>query len=1636
MQASRYKIQELIDTQGAVSTYQALDTLSNEPVLYYQYLAEPINNAVQILSDNIPNILNMHYTSGMTHVVTVFPAKKERVIKRLDDSQLEQFLLDTSQALEDASDAGVVHGDIRPERLFYDGSRYLIEGYGVRWELLPSRYSAPEKKQSVSGDVYSWAKTIGAFIPKVFPKTLAELLQRCLAKDPKVRPLPEDIVDAIQSYFLGVSQSPKHPTLINLKQTIADAQPDLLDNLFAKGQTGILTNTQERFIEPLDNPDTGANLQSIEEHKEQSLEDITQSADKTVVEASVAVEGSDDSVKLSSADLASSNLQDVSELRNSRSDVSGAVSTEKINSLPNVSSSARVTNASLTNQSISNENALMGSLERTVHKTQHTKSTPTTELDTIDQSLAIIADADTVAAEDDPFLIADDFSDLATRVETPNAEVEKTDMTTAQISDVENPDLEVSDIETVELSDLEVPDSELPDSELPDSELSNPELSNPELSNPELSNTEVLLADNFATQERTVDFVDAEITGLDAIEHKATFHDVKTTQVDIIPINSKQALDDLDTGFDVSEDVEKNISQTDTEKDIAASNTSQLTPEIEAADLEAEAIQSFFPDIVEKKTTAGFTVDDLDFSGDGFSKTSDLAEADTSSKDSQSKNKKESHNIVSTDGFDETVFDATVFDETAFDTKRTPSGTEADQRVEASINEEVAFEDKTDASLETVDLQVDDSPIPDVKVSEEHLDAPVLNIQASDSQASDSSAPTSFSVDELDFGAFGESKSLTSDPDKDEEKVHLDALRAVIDESQPTINLEADSVTQTSLEDEEEFNTADLPNSTQLERAFAALSMPAEGELATEFPSEIVADDDFSTHVPLELDSELDNELDSELNNELDDKLDSELELNSELDDLVELADEEAETIESKESLTSEMPIEIADEAHEVETEFSSKSSEDILKSTSCLIEAEEIFDNLPPSKETIDFSELGIATTETQSDLLVQTSSEEGISLLDTDFSENEIASEVNDFSSIVSEEVDDQIAVKQSEDTLRSLAKEEEAPLVSTPEHDDEQSYASFVDDMDDAAHAYTAQATNKQNIDELKATQEILALIDEEETEPSKVSSDKTSTHIDELGSSDSDTEAAVTEAAITEAAIDLQDDLDDFLGDVLHNEHNSILANKEGLDVDTSNGSPQETLFPIFLGKETVFTNETVQLEPNNSLTTQVANETGIFAAHTHYDQSIDSIQTGVSNAIEIDDEDDLQVIELTDFGSEVNTSESIQVPEIKSIEPAESDNTVDAKAARKARRAERRAAAAAEAEEIDVFKTAFGKIAQMQASVQPESQGLSNNSDDEVGQSFTTPTVIDETKLTVFEAKHLSIAEKIAAKNAKTQAELEIRQTKFEEPLKKTVVGRGSRKVDQEVFGEDNYDAIGKAPSASQDSTIVEPKLTFFEMPPSDDDVADEITEVKQASTKRKKKERKGFFKGKKKSAATITEEFKTVVDENPDISFLTDPESTNFTITSERQIEFNQALAENPIRKAWRIGAASLVLLGAGAIVYMALPELLNAQANNVEQSVTREAQSLPGLAGDYLVYTQVIPANLDMITVEVIKSPEDSKYPVGYQFNIFANSPLSLDVKGEWELQGKYQNRILSNTVPFELPKLGGEPIVFSFNF
>jgi len=394
----------------------------------------------------------------------------------------------------------------------------------------------------------------------------------------------------------------------------------------------------------------------------------------------------------------------------------------------------------------------------------------------------------------------------------------------------------------------------------------------------------------------------------------------------------------------------------------------------------------------------------------------------------------------------------------------------------------------------------------------------------------------------------------------------------------------------------------------------------------------------------------------------------------------------------------------------------------------------------------------------------------------------------------------------------------------------------------------------------------------------------------------------------------------------------------------------------TLFPMY-EQETLFSKETMQLEPGAVPSTDVVGDTGIFS-HTVFDgEDIPDLSSPSSSSQEVaqaaldsadieiaDDDDDLQMIDLTNFGSDSEVSEVAAETTIN----VESDEE-RARAERRARRQAKRQAAAEE-QEIDVFKTAFGKIAMMEASVEgpTTAESLQDKMVKETvenlltaatveGSLLTAATVVDESKLTVFEAKHLSIAEKIAAKKA-AQLGAENNNYHSDQPdssqavVAKTEFGRNSRKVGEgpDVFGDDDYDAIGKLPNQNETpktsdisnsptaasagaNPAVNPKLTYFEMPPASDEEEQEAQG--KAKKSEAKKQRRGLFgkrNAKVKKAKQKSDQSSDIFDTNLNTNLgdiddgfnTTEQElsSDGLKITAERQQEFNKALSTSPIK--------------------------------------------------------------------------------------------------------------------------------------
>jgi hypothetical protein len=204
--AKRYQPQALLGEQGGVQTFSGRDALNGLPVRMYTFMGEPTAKVGELVSPYIPPVLSSSFSGGAGEVITAFSPEFRALKGTVAPAQVEALLRQSAAALDDAAQAGVVHGDLSPERVLFDreggvGGRFLLEGYGVPWRVRPSEFSAPERigGASFAADIFSWARTV-KHLSGPLPGDLRDLLDRCLSADPKARPQAREVRAALERY--------------------------------------------------------------------------------------------------------------------------------------------------------------------------------------------------------------------------------------------------------------------------------------------------------------------------------------------------------------------------------------------------------------------------------------------------------------------------------------------------------------------------------------------------------------------------------------------------------------------------------------------------------------------------------------------------------------------------------------------------------------------------------------------------------------------------------------------------------------------------------------------------------------------------------------------------------------------------------------------------------------------------------------------------------------------------------------------------------------------------------------------------------------------------------------------------------------------------------------------------------------------------------------------------------------------------------------------------------------------------------------------------------------------------------------------------------------------------------------------
>jgi serine/threonine protein kinase len=191
----RYQRQTLYSDHSGVKTFNGLDPLTGLPVLIYEFAGKPDPALADLESENIPGVLDAVHENGKGTVVVAYSKGYTPAARPLKLPAI-RFVLESAQALSDAAKAGVVHGDLRPERFLVGGNHVLLEGFGLPWVVEPHAYSPAEGVASYAGDVYAFGKIMQELCPEL-PVPIKTLLDRCLVRKPEDRPSAAQLLTAL-----------------------------------------------------------------------------------------------------------------------------------------------------------------------------------------------------------------------------------------------------------------------------------------------------------------------------------------------------------------------------------------------------------------------------------------------------------------------------------------------------------------------------------------------------------------------------------------------------------------------------------------------------------------------------------------------------------------------------------------------------------------------------------------------------------------------------------------------------------------------------------------------------------------------------------------------------------------------------------------------------------------------------------------------------------------------------------------------------------------------------------------------------------------------------------------------------------------------------------------------------------------------------------------------------------------------------------------------------------------------------------------------------------------------------------------------------------------------------------------------
>lgn len=202
-------------------TWQGVDAVTGLPVLMYDMPYPPLREAERLESEHVPGVLATSFDGRRGELIAAFSTEYHAI--RPADVNAKSVLA-AARALQDAARVGIVHGDLRPDRILMASGHLLVEGYGVPWSPSDAGVAAPESTRTPAADVYALCATFLELGRERLGDDAIAVLEQGVASDADARPPAASLVRKLER-IVGSNAPATSPSPAVLPEQVPEDAP-------------------------------------------------------------------------------------------------------------------------------------------------------------------------------------------------------------------------------------------------------------------------------------------------------------------------------------------------------------------------------------------------------------------------------------------------------------------------------------------------------------------------------------------------------------------------------------------------------------------------------------------------------------------------------------------------------------------------------------------------------------------------------------------------------------------------------------------------------------------------------------------------------------------------------------------------------------------------------------------------------------------------------------------------------------------------------------------------------------------------------------------------------------------------------------------------------------------------------------------------------------------------------------------------------------------------------------------------------------------------------------------------------------------------------------------------------------------